>query len=202
MSAMAARRSPTEVEGPRRPLDAPRRSRYLVAAVLFVAGLALAVGVELAVGQAMSDQAQGFARADIPGALTFRVDRPGTYDVYAEGTVCLDYPDCHGQLYPVTVEVTGPGGIAVTTEPADGPTYMTGSTQGTGIATFDATTPGLYRVAARTGPYAEGRIAVGGAFPWWTGDLPAWSVLGLLWAGGVAVIVVPIVATRRRRSAR
>lgn len=165
---------------------------------MLLGGLALALGAGLGGSQAKTDQAVGFPRAAVPGSLALRVVQPDTYVVYAEGTVCLDYPNCHGQLYPVSVRVTDPAGKAVEVVATDGPTYMIGGSEGTGVARFDATTPGLYRVAASTGAYAEGMIAVGRAFPAWTGDWVAWSVMGLLWVVGGLVIFVPVARYERR----
>lgn len=192
--------SPTETEGPRHPSRTPRRSRYLLAALLVVAGLAVGVGVGLGGGQFKSDRAAGFARVGVPGVLTLHVDRPASYVAYSEGTACLDYPDCHGQLYPVQVTVTSPTGHAVRVEPADGPTYMIGGMEGVGVATFEATTTGDYRVAARTGPYSEGTVAVGEAFPGWSQDWVAVLAMALLWAAGILIVVLPIVMYRRRRA--
>ena len=198
---MAVRESPTEAERPRRPLRKPRRSRYLLAVLLLVGGVALALGVGFGGGQAKSDQAEGFARVAVPGVLTLHVDHATTYYVYSEGTACLDYPNCHGQLYPVTVEVSGPAGDAVKVESIHGPTYMIGGMEGTGVAKFDATMTGNYRVAPSTGPYSEGLIAVGEAFPGWTQDWVAVLAMMLLWAAGILIIVLPIVIYDRQRRA-
>ncbi len=176
----------------------PRKSRYLLAVALLVVGLALALGVAFGASQTKSDQAVGFARVSVPGVLTLHVDQPATYYVYSEGTVCLDYPNCHGELYPVTVRVTGPTGNPVKVEPASGPSYMIGGSEGTGVARFNATATGDYRVAASTGPYSEGLIAVGKAFPTWTQDWVAWLAVVVLWAAGVLIIVLPIVLYKRR----
>jgi hypothetical protein len=177
----------------------PRRSRYVFAATLLLGGLALALGVGFGGSQTKSDLAVGFVRVTVPGALTLQVGQPATYYVYSEGTACLDYPNCHGQLYPVTVKVTDPTGNPVRVEPTNGPTYMIGGSGGTGVARFDAITAGSYRVAASTGSYSEGTIAVGKAFPTWTQDWIAWLAMVLLWVGGVLIIVLPIVRYRRRR---
>ncbi len=198
---MPVRKSPTEAERPGQRLRRPRRSRYLLAVLLFAGGVALALGVGLGGGHAKSDQAKGFARVAVPGVLTLPVDHATTYYVYSEGTACLDHPNCHGQLYPVTVEVSGPAGDAVKVEPIHGPTYMIGGMEGTGVAKFDATTTGNYRVAASTGPYSEGLIAVGEAFPGWTQDWVAVLVMILMWAAGISIIVLPIVVHDRQSRA-
>ncbi len=196
---MAVRNSPTEAERPGHPRRTPRRSRYLLAVLLLVGGLAVALGVGFGGSQTKSAQAEGFARVGVPGVLTLQVDHSTTYYVYAEGTACLDAPSCHGQLYPVTVKVTDPTGNAVTVGPTDGPTYMIGGMEGTGVATFDATTPGTYRVAASTGPYSEGLIAVGEAFPVWTQGWVAVLAMALLSTAAILIIVLPIVVHERQR---
>jgi hypothetical protein len=183
----------------RRSVRKPRRSRYLLAVPLLVVGLALALGVGLVGAQAKSDRAAGFARIGVPGVLTLRVDQPATYFIYPEGTACLDSPNCHGEIYPVTVKVTGPTGDSVNVQPSRGPDYMIDGMQTSGIAKFDAAMTGNYRVAVSTGPYAEGQVAVGEAFPWWTQDWVAWLATSVVWAGGVAIIVLPF-ATHRRRT--
>ena len=200
---MAVKEFPTEAEPPRQPLRKPRRFRYVLAALLLVGGVALALGVGFAGDQAKSNQADGFARVPVPGVLTLHVDRSTTtYYVYAEGTTCLDYPNCHGQLYPVTVEVSGPAGDAVNVEVVHGPSYTVGGMEGTGVARFDATTTGNYRVTASTGPYSEGVIAVGQAFPGWTQDWVGMLAMGLMWAAGLLIVVLPIgIYYRRRRAA-
>lgn len=177
---------------PERPSADRRRWRYLIAALLLLGGLALVLGVGFGAGKARSDQAVGFARVAVPGALTLHVGHPATYVVFSEGTACLDAPNCHGQLYPVTVRVTGPGGAPVPVTPAHGPTYMIGGGEGTGVASFEARSTGTYTVAARTGTYAEGRIAVGEAFPTWTADWVSWLAVAVLWVGAVAVVVLPL----------
>ncbi|MDE3086380.1 MAG: hypothetical protein KGJ77_06405 [Acidobacteriota bacterium] len=181
-----------------------RRWRYLIAAALLVGGLALALGIGLGAGKAKSDQAAGYARVAVPGALTLHVDHPATYVVFSEGTACLDAPNCHGQLYPVTVRVTGPAGDPVSVAPAHGPTYMIGGSEGTGVASFEARSAGTFTVAVSTGPYTEGGIAVGEAFPTWTADWVAWLAMAVLWAGGVIVVVLPLGRAGRaaRRAAR
>ena len=198
---MAVREFSTEAERPRQPLREPRRSRYVLAVLLLVGGLALALGVSLGGGQTKSDQAKGFARVAVPGVLTIHVDHATTYYVYSEGTACLDYPNCHGQLYPVTVDVSGPAGDAAKVELIHGPTYMIGGMEGTGVAKFDATATGNYQVAASTDPYSGGFIAVGEAFPGWTQDWVAVLALILMWAAGILIIALPIVIYDRQKRA-
>lgn len=198
---MAVRESPTEARRPKQGLCKPRRSRYLLAALLAVGGVVLGLGVGLGSGQAKSDRAERFARVGVPGVLTLRVDHASTYYVYSEGTACLDYPNCHGQLYPVAVDVSGPAGDPVKVDLVHGPTYMVGGMEGTGVAKFDAATTGNYRVAASTGPYSEGLIAVGEGFPGWTQDWVAVLAMIVMWAAGILIIVLPIVVYDRGKRA-
>lgn len=187
-----------EAHGARR---RPRRSRYLLVVPLLLLGLVFAAGVGLGGGTATSDRAQGFARVLVPGSLTLRVPHPGSYVVYSEGTVCLDYPNCHGQLYPVTVRVAGPSG-SVPVHASNGPSYMIGGTEGTGVAVFEATSAGDYTVSASTGSYAQGQIAVGEAFPWWTGGWVSWMAMAVVWAIALLIVVVPVALERRREHSR
>ena len=183
------------------PVRKPLRSRYLLAVAMIVGGVALALGVGFGAGQARSDRAQGFARFPVPSEFTLRADHPATYYVYSEGTACLDFPNCHGALYPVTVTVTGPSGQRVEVEASRGPVYMIGGMEGTGVARFDAATPGDYRIAVSTGPFSEGRVAVGAAFPGWTQDWVATLAMIVLFAGAAAIIVVPVIRYGRRERA-
>lgn len=176
----------------------PRRSRYLLVVSLVLIGLALALGVGLGGGQVRTDQAQNFVRVSVPGVLTLHVAKPATYYVYSEGTACLDFPNCHGKLYPVTVSVTGPTGQPLTVQKTDGPTYMIGGSEGTGVARFSATRVGAYRVHASTGSYSEGRVAVGKDFPTWTQDWVVWFAMLAAWTIAALVAVLPVVSYRRR----
>jgi len=180
--------------GPR----SPSRTWYLLAVGLLVVGLVGSLALAMAASSARDDHAKGFARADVPGVVTISVDRKGAYDVFAEGTACLDYPNCHGQIYPVTVRVTGPGGQPVAVAAWSGPTYYyNGGMQGGGVATFTATGNGTYRVTASTGPYSGGQIAVGRPFPSWTDERFAW--VPLLLFGGAGVVLAAATFVQRRR---
>ena len=181
-----------------RPTRRPPRARYLLVVPLVLVGLAIALGVGIGGGQVRTDRAVQFPRVAVPGVLALRVAEPATYYVYSEGTVCLDYPNCHGALYPVTVKVTAPRGAAVDVHRVQGPTYMIGGSEGTGVARFSATRRGTYRVSVSTGPYSEGQVAVGEGFPTWTQNWVSWSVMLLASAVAGLVAVLPVLAYRRR----
>ena len=175
----------------------PSRARYSLALGLLVVGMVASLALAITASAARDDHAKGFARADVPGVLTISVDQTGTYNVFAEGTTCLDYPNCHGQIYPVTVEVTGPVGRPVAVTAWSGPTYTNGGTEGTGVATFTATRSGTYRVATSTGDYTGGQFTVGRPFPAWTDDRLGW--VPLLFLGGAGVVLAVVTFVKRRR---
>ena len=199
---MADTEFPSDADSPRRRPARRVGLRYSLALALFVGGLVLALGISAGGAKTRSDQAVNFPRVAVPGVFTLHVEHPATYYVYAEGTACLDSPNCHGQLYPVAVKVTSPTGNAVKVQPTHGPSYMVGGTEGNGVAKFDAATTGNYRVAASTGPYSEGSVAVGKAFPAWTQDWIPVLAMVLLWAAGILIIVLSIIRhARQTRSA-
>lgn len=170
---------------PTPPARRPPRSRYRLAALVAIAGIAVAFGCALAAQAALSSRADGFARTSVPGELTVRVEHTATYYVYAEGTLWL---------HP-SVRVTDPDGHAVpvkTTSP--GPNYG-----GSAVGAFDATRTGDYRVAVATGTTAQGDFAVGGRFPLWLrlSDLGVLTLMVL--SVGSSVVLVVVTAIQRRR---
>ena len=177
----------------------PSWARYSLAFGLLVVGVAASLTLAMTAASARDDHAKGFARADVPGVVNIRVDRRGTYDVFAEGTACLDYPNCHGQIYPVTVRATGPGGQRVAVTAWSGPSHESGGTGGIGVATFTAASTGNYRITASTDPYTGGQVAVGQPFPAWTDERFAWVPL-LLFGGAGIVLAVVTFAQRWRRT--
>jgi hypothetical protein len=126
-----------------------------------------------------------------PGELTLRVDRPATYDVYAEATL---------SPHP-SIRVTGPTGEAIAVEDAPrGPSYDHGGSFGTAVGTFHATTAGHYRIAVATSAAAQGEFAVGEPFPLWMRLLPdpvAWAILAV--GVGSAIAIAAVTAFQGRR---
>ena len=175
----------------------PSRSRYFFALLLLLAGVVVSLSLAMAAASTRDNQAKGFARTDVPGVLVLRVDRPGTYDVFAEGTSCLDYPNCNGLIQPVAVRVTNPGGKRVAVAAWSGSSYYNGGIEAVSVATFKASSIGTYTVAASTGTYTGGRIAVGRPFPGWTAERVGWVPLLLLGGAGGTLAVVTFAQRRR-----
>jgi hypothetical protein len=167
----------------------PSTVGYWVAAVVAVLGLTAAL-VWGAVGFSNTlGRVDGFDRLAVPGATTVSVTDPGTLVVYHEsaaevaryadpaangrpatqwdpGTrtiVTVRYPSDTPTWQQLGLSVTGPGGAAVPVA-----TYRSGARYdvepgraGRAVATFQATTPGPYRMSAARAIEAGATLAVG-----------------------------------------
>jgi hypothetical protein len=166
------------------------RSRYWFAGLLLVLGVVIAVAYSIAAQAILSNYADGFARASIPGQITLHVDHTATYYVYAEGAL-LSHP---------SVQVTDPQGHAVVvTATSPGPGYYHGGNGGGAVGRFDAVRSGDYKVAVSTDAIAQGDFAIGRRFPLWMRlvDWETWTPLALF--GGASLVLIVRTATRRRR---
>jgi hypothetical protein len=171
----------------------PPRSRYWLAGLVAVVGIVVALAYSIAAQAVLSNHADGFVRASIPGEMTLHVDHAATYYVFAEGA---------GWFHP-SVQVTGPEGHAVAVgATSPGPSYYHGGNQASAVGTFRAVQPGDYKVAVSTGATVQGDFAVGGGFPMWMrlSDWEAWALL-VLFAGSSLVLVVRTAIQRRRPEA-
>lgn len=167
----------------------PPRSRYWLAGLVAVAGIVVAFAYSMAAQAVLSNHADGFARASIPGEITLHVDHAATFYVFAEGA---------GWFHP-SVQVTDPEGHAVAVgATSPGPSYYHGGNQASAVGTFRAVQPGDYKVAVSTGATVQGDFAVGG-FPLWMrlSDWEAWALL-VLFAGSSLVLAVRTAIQRRR----
>jgi hypothetical protein len=171
----------------------PPRSRYWLAGLVAVAGIVVALVYSIAAQAVLSNHADGFARASIPGEMTLHVDHATTFYVFAEGA---------GWFHP-SVRVTDSEGHAVAVgATSPGPSYYHGGNQASAVGTFRAVQPGDYKVAVSTGATVQGDFAVGGGFPLWMrlSDWEAWALL-VLFAGSSLVLVVWTAIQRRRPEA-
>jgi hypothetical protein len=170
----------------------PPRSRYWLAGLVAVAGIVVALAYSIAAQAVLSNHADGFVRASIPGEMTLHVDHAATYYVFAEGA----------RWFHPSVQVTGPEGHAVAVRATSpGPSYYHGGNQASGVGTFRAVQPGDYKVAVSTGTTVQGDFAVGG-FPLWMrlSEWEAWALL-VLFAGSSLALVVWTAIQRRRPGA-
>jgi hypothetical protein len=167
----------------------PSTSRYWVAAIVAVLGLTAAL-VWGAVGTSNTlDRINGFDRLAVPGATTVSVTDPGTMVVYHEsaaevaryaeptatgrsatrwdpGTrtiVTVRYAGDTPTWQQLGLSVTGPGGAAVpvATYRSNARYDLEPSRAGRAVATFQAPTPGPYRVSAARATEAGATLAVG-----------------------------------------
>lgn len=167
----------------------PSATRYWLAVLLAVVGAVAGVAFSLVAESASSAHAAGLVRTTVPGQVTVSVDRPGTFYVYAEGTL---------SAHP-TVQVTGPDGRAVPVTEAAADPLLGGAPAPVG--TFDARATGAYLVAMSTGSAAQGEFSVGGRYPLWI-RLADTVAFGLLVAGVVAGVVLAVVTAVQRRRGR
>ncbi len=171
----------------------PPRSRYWLAGLVAVAGIVVALAYSIAAQAVLSNRADGFVRASIPGEMTLHVGHAATYYVFAEGA----------RWFHPSVQVTDPEGRAVAVgATSPGPSYYHGGNGGSAVGTFRAVQPGDYKVAVSTGTTVQGDFAVGGGFPLWLrlSDWEAWALL-VLFAGSSLVLVVWTAIQRRRPEA-
>ena len=174
---------------PRQASTRPSTAGYWVAAIVAVLGLTAAflwgaIGIHTTQGRI-----NGFARLAVPGATTVSVTDPGTMVVYHEsaaevaryveptangrpatrwdpGTrtiVTVRFPADAPTWQQLGLQVTGPGGatVPVATYRSSARYDVEPGRAGRALATFQATTPGPYRVSAARAAEAGATLAVG-----------------------------------------
>jgi hypothetical protein len=167
----------------------PSTAGYWVAALVAVLGLTAAflwgaIGIHTT-----QDRVDGFDRLAIPGATIVSVTEPGTMVVYHEsaaevaryaeptatgrpvtrwdpGTrtvVTVSYPADAPTWQQLGLVVTGPGGVAVpvATYRSSARYDLEPGRAGRAVATFQAATPGPYRVSATRATEGGATLAVG-----------------------------------------
>lgn len=168
----------------------PSRLRYIAVVLLPLAALGAIVMWGFAAYHAVSGEADGFVRGDIPG--TVRLDgHPGTWTVYAErGTVTgVRVTDASGEI-PVTMQRPKAAG------------YDRGGTTAERVATFrvEPGRIGVWQVTVTGSSEGDGKFAVGEF------DIPGYlrihragmaMLLIVDVAIAIAIAVVPAVRYRR-----
>ncbi len=182
------------------PGAAPSRLRYLVAVVIFFAGMA---GMGIFLVNQLSEMQDELTRFVVPGERTLAFEA-GKYTVFHETESIID-----GKVYSspglggLTVTVTGPGGETVALTPAGSGHYTFGGHKGTSLFDFEATGAGEYTVAGQYAPGASGPetvLAVGAGF---MSSLlgTIFGALGIAFAGSIiAAILVVMTLVKRRRA--
>jgi hypothetical protein len=169
----------------------PSRAWYVVAALVFVIGLA-AFGTFLFLRLRGLDE--GIESFVVPGSAEVTIDEPGRQTIYRETNTAVE-----GRYYGssdltgLEVVVTDPRGDVLDLDPSTmSETYTIGSRQGVAIFKFDADAPGTYRVVAAYpggGTGNEGVLAVGEPI---VADILITVLGGLAIAGGAVVVALAI----------
>ena len=193
----------TQPAAPSPAIAPPGRGRYLLAIVIFLAGMA---GMAVFLTTRLMAMQDGLNRFLVPGEQVLALE-PGTYTIFHETHGFFD-----GKLYAspalggLIVTVTGPGGETVPIAPAGSGRYNFG--EHTGYAVFDFTTPsaGNYAVSGRYddgAPTPQVVLAVGSGF---MSSLlgTIFGALGIAFAGAIiaAVLIIHTLIKRRRAGLR
>ena len=184
-------------------VNPPGRIRYLVALLIFLAGMA---GMAAFLINRLSTMQDGMTRLVVPGEQAVALEA-GSYTIFHEMHSVID-----GVVYAspglggLVVTVTGPDGEAVPLAAAGAGRYSFGEHTGYSIFDFTAPVDGSYLVAGRyqaNGAGPETVIAVGAGF---ISSLlgTIFGSLGIAFAGAIvaAGLVVMTLVQRRRAGLR
>ena len=143
-----------------------------------------------------TNQVDSFQRMTAPGTATVHLTQPATRVLYYEG------PGPVPSLGQVGIRVTGPAGAAVkvipyTTELIYHAPLVNPTRTGTAIASFDATTPGNYRINASPTAGVGGTIAIGGDILWDAAPHVAGTIAVFLVGVGAGLTLIIVTAVRR-----
>jgi hypothetical protein len=132
---------------------------YWIAASVAIAGLLAGAiwGAFLFTG--LRDHVSGFARATVPGSTLVTITQATGGVVYFEGSGPVT-------LVRLRVDVTGPAGAPVQVQSYGGDLRYDapGGRVGHAVATFDASSPGVYMVTTSATGLGDGRLAVGDSY--------------------------------------
>ncbi len=186
----------------------PGQGWYLLAAVLF----AVAAGLVALSVWTLVDRVATFGgdlrRFVAPGETELTVEKPGERSIYYEHKSTVDGRrfSTPKEMPPLTCEVTGPDGEAVSVEaPSGSVSYERSARKGKQVYVFTATKPGTYRVRAsypaeQSGPevvLAVGQMDVLGFVGAVFGSCAALLLGGLLAVGGLVITIVVFLKRRR-----
>ena len=183
----------------------PGRWRYALAAVVFIAGVALAVFRLETRLPALEDELPRFV---FPGSLEIDLPAPGSYTIFHDSESVVD-----GRYYQaaaisglrLALQSAATGAPVALVVPGVTTRYAFAGRSGVSIVTFDVTDPGRYRLPA---DYDTGRpspdvvLAVGRGF---VGKLTMMilSVMGIgLGATGIAITIAVVTLLQRRQARR
>lgn len=176
----------------------PGRIWYLLALAVFLGGVAwLVVGI-----LGLKGQVDGFQRVPLPQGGLISLGHTGGYTVYYEGPGAASG---HFSSFNVRVEPVSAGAGVQSLQPyTTSVTYTFGSRQGRAVLALQISHAGRFRVVATGAPAATGGsdLAFGSSI---AGSilrivLPAVLLMVFGFLGGIALLVIRIVLTSRRRA--
>ncbi|MFW6061540.1 MAG: hypothetical protein ACOC93_01905 [Planctomycetota bacterium] len=182
----------------------PSRAGYLLAALVAIAGVAVAVGVIVHI----FTEERTIGRLRAPGRVTLQLPEAGDYDIYHEYKTVVDgeivsQPRDVVEGLRLTIRPVG-GDRRVPLEPMAAETnYNLGSRSGVGVYEFTIDQPGEYEFTANW-PEAEERRAMLIIQPAWILEAILSGLAGAAaaLAGGAMAIVIAVVTFTRRQRAR
>ncbi len=195
---MSVTETPAQAPSPVvRNIPKPLRSRYVLVVLLPLVALVSAVLWSITVYAGATSAAETYARGTIPGQVTVEV-HPGTWVVFAEATIrdfTVRVVTADGTEVPVRY-IRGEGGYL----------YDFHGAQATAVAAFDVPVGVVeqYTVTSVGETDTQGAFAVGEDSQIGWSRVNMWATAALLLvntAAAVAIVVVPILRYRRRRSA-
>ena len=142
------------------------------------------------------NQVDSFQRMTAPGTATVHVTQATTRVLYYES------PGPVPSLGQFRIHVTGPAGTAVkvipyTTELIYHAPVVNPTRTGTAIASFDATTPGNYRITANPTTGTGGTIAIGSDILWDAAPHVVGTIAVFLVGVGAGLTLIIVTAVRR-----
>lgn len=134
----------------------PGRWLYLLALIIFGAGVVLGVALIVTSVIHFRDLTHSFVRVVAPGTTTVHLKERGNYTIYYEYEGRVDGVTYSGSETPpnMVVEITSvKSGEPVAVSSDNGGTYTIGSRSGIAVMDFTIDEPGDYQIAAR---YSDG----------------------------------------------
>jgi hypothetical protein len=182
-----------------RPAGTPHRPSirgYWIGGALMAAAVAGAAIWAVLTYFGYLNQVDSFQRMTAPGTATVHVTQATTRVLYYEG------PGPVPSLGQLGIHVTGPTGDAVkvipyTTELIYHAPLVNPTRTGTAIASFDATTPGDYRINVGPTTGAGATIAIGGDILWDAAPHVIGTIAVFLVGMGAGLTLIVVTAVRR-----
>jgi hypothetical protein len=178
----------------------PGRIWYLVALVIFLAGMAAMAA--FLVTRLMSMDS-GLTRFVVPGEQTLTLEA-GNYTIFHEPQGVIDDKIyAGGSIEGLSVTITGPDGATIQLAPASSGRYSFGGHTGFAVFDFTAAAAGQYLVAANYPDHTSGPstvLAVGAGFL--SGLLTTiFGALGIAFGGAIIATIIAVRTLVKRRRA-